>query len=113
MAKAKPEEGESKQDIDTGSEGNGVPGATGEGEASTAAGDTAITEENKSPEGNDGVVGNAEPQEPENVRLVDWPPEREGIHTVHTKDGIFSFINGVATFKAEVASKLREAGYIE
>ncbi|OME55125.1 hypothetical protein [Paenibacillus odorifer] len=49
----------------------------------------------------------------EEVRLVDWPQEREGIHTIHTREGIFSFNNGKASFKPEVSQKLREAGYIE
>jgi hypothetical protein len=113
MAKPKAEEGEAKLGIDTGSEEIGNPGATGEGDVSDDAGNSALTKENNSTEGDSGTVSKDQPQELEDVCLLEWPSEREGIHTIHTKDGIFNFINGRATFKVEIASKLREAGYIE
>ncbi|MDH6373540.1 hypothetical protein M2444_005372 [Paenibacillus sp. PastF-3] len=51
--------------------------------------------------------------EPEVVTLKGWEAGREGTHSVHTKKGVFNFVNGKASFSSVTATELREAGYIE
>lgn len=51
--------------------------------------------------------------EPEVVTLKGWEAEREGTHSIHTKKGVFNFINGKASFSSVIATELREAGYVE
>jgi hypothetical protein len=51
--------------------------------------------------------------EPEVVTLKGWEDGREGTHSIHTKKGVFNFVNGKASFSSVIATELREAGYIE
>lgn len=53
------------------------------------------------------------PSPKESVALKGWDNGREGAHTIHLKEGIFTFIDGKAEFSSEAAEALRQAGYIE
>ncbi|MFF2015003.1 hypothetical protein [Paenibacillus sp. NPDC058177] len=49
----------------------------------------------------------------ESVALKGWEEGREGAHTIHLKEGIFTFIDGQAELSSEAAEALRQAGFVE
>jgi len=49
----------------------------------------------------------------EEVRLLGWETGKEGRHSLHLKNRIVSFVDGVATITSELADELRKRGYIE
>lgn len=51
--------------------------------------------------------------EPEVVTLKGWEDGREGNHSIHTKKGVYNFVNGRASYSSVIAIELREAGYVE
>lgn len=47
------------------------------------------------------------------VVLPQWPSDQKGIHTIHLKDRVVTFVDGMAELPADLIEKLQAAGYLE
>lgn len=54
-----------------------------------------------------------DPEKPESVVLPNWPEGKKGIHTIHLKERIFTFVDGKAELPSQLIDELKKAGYLE
>lgn len=47
------------------------------------------------------------------VVLPQWPSDQKGIHTIHLKERIITFIDGKAELPSNLVDELKKAGYLE